>query len=294
MNIRIIGVPMDLGQKRRGVDMGPSAIRYAGLQARLERLGHSVTDGGNLDVPTPEETPDTGKVHRLDAVRGVCQTIYDETLCCRDAHEFALFLGGDHSISIGSVSAATEGRNIGLVWLDAHADFNTPETSPSGNVHGMSVAALIGRGAPELVNLGRSGAKINPANIVYIGLRDIDPEEGGALRSCGALVFSMREIDELGISAVTRQALLRLSHLDQIHVSLDLDFLDPDEAPGVGTPVPGGVTYREAHLLMEMLAETGKVTSMDVVEINPILDHGNRTAELAVGLVASLLGQRIL
>jgi arginase len=245
-------------------------------------------------VPTPEEITDSGQVQRLDAVRKVCQTIYDETICCRDARTFALFLGGDHSISIGSVSAATEGRSIGLVWLDAHADFNTPDTSPSGNIHGMPTAVLIGRGAPELVNLGRAGAKITPANIVFIGLRDIDPAEGVALRACGALVFSMREVDELGISAVTRQTLARLSHLDEIHVSLDLDFLDPDEAPGVGTPVPGGMTYREAHLLMEMLAESGKVTSMDVVEINPILDQGNRTAELAVGLVASLLGQRIM
>ncbi len=294
MNIRIIGVPMDLGQKRRGVDMGPSAIRYAGLQSRLEHISHTVIDGGNLDVPTPEETPDPGRVHRLAAVTKVCQTIYEETLHCRNQHEFALFLGGDHSISIGSVSAATERHSIGLLWLDAHADFNTPETSPSGNVHGMSVAALCGWGAPELVNLGRPGQKMSPAHVVYIGLRDIDSEEAVALRRSGVLIFSMHEIDGLGIFTVGRQALLRLNHLDEIHVSLDLDFLDPDEAPGVGTPVPGGVTYREAHLLMEMLAETGKVTSMDVVEVNPILDTRNRTAELAVGLVASILGQRII
>ncbi len=294
MNIHIIGVPMDLGQQRRGVDMGPSAIRYAGLQKRLEQLGHQVIDGGNIDVPTPEETPDPGRVHRLAAVTQVCQSIYDETLRIRQSHEFALFLGGDHSISIGSIAAATYQRHIGVMWLDAHADYNTPDISPSGNVHGMSVAVLCGHGAPELVDLGRAGQKIDPGNVVYIGTRDVDPDEGQALLTSGATIFSMREIDDLGIGTIARQALARLSHLAEIHINLDLDFLDPDEAPGVGTPVPGGLSYREAHLLMEMLAESGKVTSMDGVEINPILDQRNRTAELAVGLTASLLGKRIL
>lgn len=294
MNIRIIGVPMDLGQRRRGVDMGPSAIRYAGMQKHLEQVGHSVVDGGNIDVPTPEEVPDAGRVHRLTAVTSVCQSIYDETIRARQAHEFALFLGGDHSISIGSVAAATYQRNLGVMWLDAHADYNTPEISPSGNVHGMSVAALCGLGATELLNLGRPGRKVDPANIVYIGTRDVDPEEGLLLKSSGAAIFSMREIDDEGIGHIARQALARLNHLEEIHISLDLDFLDPDEAPGVGTPVPGGLSYREAHLLMEMLAESGKVRSMDVVEVNPILDDRNRTAELAVGLTCSLLGKRIL
>jgi arginase len=274
--------------------MGPSAIRYAGLQKHLEQLGHTVIDGGNINVPTPEEVPDTGRVHRLAAVTNVCQSIYAETIRARQSHEFTLFLGGDHSISIGSISAATHQRNIGVMWLDAHADYNTPEISPSGNVHGMSVAALCGLGAPELVNLGRPGQKIDPVNIVYIGTRDVDIEEGLAVRSSGASIFSMREIDDEGIGRIARQALARLNHLDEIHISLDLDFLDPDEAPGVGTPVPGGLSYREAHLLMEMLAESGKVTSMDVVEVNPILDERNRTAELAVGLTCSLLGKRIL
>lgn len=292
--IRIVGVPMDLGQNRRGVDMGPSAIRYAGLQARLARLGYTIFDEGNVSVPNPEEEAAEGQSRRIKSVATACRNIY--TLACdwitRD--ETAVFLGGDHSISIGTVAASAQAGSTGLIWVDAHADFNTPETSPTGNIHGMPVAVLVGDGEDELVNVGFPGPKVQPANIVQIGVRDLDPGERRRLAQSEVNVFTMRHVDELGMAAVARQALDRLHGLERIHVSLDMDGLDPSEAPGVGTPKPGGLTYREAHLLMEILGDSGRVHSLDVVEINPILDLGNQTAELAIELVASLLGQRIM
>jgi len=292
--VRIIGVPMDLGQNRRGVDMGPSAARYAGLQARLERLGHTVHDEGNVSVPNPEEQQAEGKAQRLHAVAAACQTIYEIGVKCVAQGDFAIYLGGDHSISIGSIAAAAQTEPIGVIWVDAHGDFNTPDTSPSGNIHGMPVAALIGDGAAELVNVGYLGPKLQPVHIVQIGVRDLDAEERRRLTHSGIHVFTMRHLDELGMAAVARQSLDRLHHLNCIHVSLDMDSLDPEHAPGVGTPVPGGLSYREAHLLMEILGDSGRVQSLDIVEINPILDEMNKTAELAVELAASLLGQRIL
>ena len=293
-NIRIIGVPMDLGQNRRGVDMGPSAARYAGLKARLERLGHTVHDEGNVPVPNPEEEVAEGQQKRLAAVTAVCQNVFNLASQCLDEGDFALFLGGDHSISLGTIAAAAQRGPVGVIWIDAHADFNTPETSPSGNIHGMPVAALIGRGAQMMVNLGYPGPKLQPSHIVQIGIRDLDALEREQLLPSGINVFTMRHVDELGMAAVARQALDRLRHLPRLHVSLDMDSLDPDEAAGVGTPVPGGLSYREAHLLMEILGDSGRVQSLDIVEINPILDDRNKTAELAVELAASLLGQRIL
>jgi arginase len=293
-NIRIIGVPMDLGQRRRGVDMGPSAIRYAGLQARLERLGHTVFDEGNVPVPIPEEDIAQTGDGRLRAVTAVCQNIYNIAEECVAAAEFAIFLGGDHSISIGSVAAAAQKKELGLIWVDAHGDFNTPDTSPSGNIHGMPVAVLTGDGVDLLVDVGSPGAKLHPAQIVLIGVRDLDAGERERLAHSDIHVFTMRHVDEMGMAAVARQALERLRHRAHIHVSLDMDSLDPDEAPGVGTPVPGGLSYREAHLLMEILGECDRVRSLDIVEINPILDARNKTAELAVELAASLLGQHIL
>lgn len=295
--IRIIGVPMDLGQNRRGVDMGPSAARYAGLQARLEQLGHTVFDEGNIPVPNPEEHEAEGTGRRLTAVATACQTLYELGTRCVEQGDFAIYLGGDHSISIGSIAAAAAARSddpIGVIWIDAHADFNTPQSSPSGNIHGMPVAALIGEGAEKLVNVGYPGPKLHPAHIVQIGIRDLDAAERERLAHSGISVFTMRHLDELGMAAIARQALDRLRHLKRLHVSLDMDSLDPDEAPGVGTPVPGGLSYREAHLLMEILGDNGRVHSLDIVEINPILDDRNKTAELAVELAASLLGQRIL
>ncbi len=298
LTIRVIGVPMDLGQSRRGVDMGPSAVRYAGLQSRLARLGHVVRDEGNLHVPAPEQDIEDAEggegARRLGPVARVCQAVYDQARGCVEAGDFALFLGGDHSMSIGTVSAlACTGQRVGMIWIDAHGDFNTPATSPSGNVHGMPVAVLVGDGPAALVDIGSPGAKLQPSDIVQVGIRDLDAAERIRLSESAIDVFTMRHVDEMGIAHVARQALDRMRHVDRIHVSLDMDSLDPDDAPGVGTPVPGGLTYREAHLLMEILSDSGKVRSLDLVEINPILDTHNRTAELAVDLVASLLGQRI-
>ena len=292
--IRILGIPMDLGQNRRGVDMGPSALRYAHLQARLEQLGHEVHDAGNVAVPNPEEDVVEGPGRRLRAVSRVCQTVYDTACPWITNGDFALFLGGDHSISIGSVAAAAEREPVGVIWIDAHSDFNTPESSPSGNIHSMPVAALLSEGPEALVDVGSAGPKLKNSQIVQIGIRNLDAPERERLIRRGIHVFTMRHLDELGMAVVARQALDRLRHLPRLHVSLDMDSLDPDEASGVGTPVPGGLTYREAHLLMEILGDSGRVHSLDIVEINPILYNRNRTAELAVELAASLLGQRIL
>lgn len=294
--IRIFGVPMDLGQRRRGVDMGPSALRYAGLDQRLRGLGYAVSDNGNLNVPLPEhQPPDSSRARHLDSIAQVCRAVYDAALGTLEQGESAVFLGGDHSISIGTVSAIdTYAGEVGVMWIDAHGDFNTPETTPSGNVHGMALASLLGLGAPELTNIGRSGAKLKPSEVVLFGVRDLDPQEKAALGGSGILVLTMREIDEMGVAAAARLALEHLSSLPRLHISLDMDALDPMEAPGVGTPVPGGLTYREAHLLMETLADYGKVGSLDIVEVNPILDDRNRTARLGVELAASLFGQRIL
>lgn len=292
--IHILGVPMDLGQNRRGVDTGPSAVRYAHLQARLEELGHTVHDEGNVAAPNPEEDVAEGTGRRLRAVTAVCQTLFDRACAWHDAGDFAIFLGGDHSISIGSIAAAAQSGPLGVIWIDAHSDFNTPETSPSGNIHGMPMAVLTGEGPEALVNVGVPGSKIKSSQVVQIGIRNLDALERDRLLRSGMHVFTMRHVDELGMAVVARQALDRLRHLPRIHVSLDMDSLDPAEAPGVGTPVPGGLTYREAHLLMEILGDSGRVESLDIVEINPILDEMNKTAELAVELAASLLGQRIL
>ncbi len=294
--IRIFGVPMDLGQQRRGVDMGPSAVRYAGLHRRLRELGHTVLDNGDLLVPLPEnEPPDSSRARHLKSIAAVCREVYGSARGCVEQGETAIFLGGDHSISIGTVSAmAAHSGPVGVIWVDAHGDFNTPEITPSGNVHGMALAALLGNGPSELTDIGRPGAKLHGSQAVLIGARDIDPAERAALRESGILIFTMRDIDEQGMAAVARAALERLRPLPRLHISLDMDSLDPNEAPGVGTPVAGGFSYREAHLLMEILADSGKVRSLDIVEVNPILDDRNRTARLAVDLTASLFGQRIL
>lgn len=296
---RIFGVPMDLGQRRRGVDMGPSALRYAGLDSRLRDLGHTVIDNGNLIVPLPEnESPDSSRARHLQSIAGVCCDVYEKAKNCFEKNETAIFLGGDHSISIGTVSAMTANHpnehRVGVIWVDAHGDFNTPQTTPSGNVHGMALAALLGRGAKELTDIGAGGAKLRSSEAVLIGVRDLDSEERVALLDSGILVITMRDIDEMGMAAATHQALSRLVHVKNIHISLDMDVMNPNEAPGVGTPVAGGLTYREAHLLMEILHDSNKISSLDIVEVNPILDEHNRTAQLGVELAASLFGQRIL
>ncbi len=290
----IVGVPMDLGQSRRGVDMGPGALRYAGLKRRLKNLGCTVRDCGNVEIPVRDTLPKAGGMAFLPAVVEACEAIYQRGREAMAAGDVPIFLGGDHSIALGTVAAASEQGPIGVLWIDAHGDFNTPETSPSGNLHGMPLAALTGTGAPEMVNLGRPGAKVAAHNVMLIGIRDLDSQEREALRASGAGIYTMREIDDRGIGPVAREALGRLGHLSQVHVSLDMDALDPREAPGVGTPVTGGLSYREAHLLMEIIAETATIGSIDVVEINPILDLSNRTAELATELLLSALGQTII
>ena len=295
--LRIFGVPMDLGQNRRGVDMGPSAIRYAGLQHRLQALGCIVEDGGNVAVPVLEAIEDEpyapGRAHHLTAIASVCRSVYQSmSRCILELDESVIFLGGDHSISLGTIAAALRRPGkLGVVWVDAHGDFNTPEGSPSGNVHGMVVSSLLGQG-PSILSIGDED--LAPDQIVMIGVRDLDREERIALQQSGIKVMTMRDVDEKGMAVVVQACLDKLNDATALHVSFDLDSLDPTVAPGVGTPVPGGLNYREAHLLMEMLADDGRVRSLDIVEVNPILDARNTTAELAVELVASLFGQRIL
>jgi len=303
--IHVFGVPMDLGQQRRGVDMGPSAIRYAELHDTLINLGYTVRDHGNIRVPNAEEIRSRGRrsagsyprqgnaVFHMNAVVEVCTEIRDKVSKTVPVDDITICLGGDHSIALGTISAANMRNPRGVLWVDAHADFNTPETSPSGNAHGMPLAALFGDGAPEMIAVS-AGHELSASQVVMIGLRSIDPQERLRLRNAGIAVFTMADIDEHGMAAIARQAIERLSVWDGLHVSLDMDALDPEAAPGVGTPERGGLTTREGHLLMELLAQSGLVRSMDLVEVNPIIDRQNTTAELAVELTASLFGQRTL
>ena len=298
--VGILGVPMDLGQGRRGVDMGPSAIRYARLAGTLEDLGYPVADLGNVEAPVPETVEETRGTKHLGAVRAVCEKVAYRARDMVHGGLFPIFLGGDHSVSIGTVSGVAGvareagGGRTGVLWVDAHSDFNTPETSPSGNVHGMPLAALTGLGHPDLVDIGGEGASIRPEDTALVGLRSVDSEERQLLEEAGVNVYTIKEVDAYGAATVIRRALQDLSHLDRVHLSLDLDVVDPDVAPGVGTPVRGGLTYREAHLIMELANEAGTITSLDVVEVNPILDVRNGTAELAVELVGSLMGRQII
>ena len=292
--VRLIGVPMDLGQSLRGVDVGPSAVRNAGLAERLQNLNYQVQDLGNILVPVRAALPACQGMDFVRPIRAVCNLLYQAVAETIEAGELPVVLGGDHSIAIGSVGGASDAGPVGVLWIDAHADYNTPEASPSGNIHGMPLAILTGRGPRALVDVGRPGPKVAPTDVVLIAVRDLDREERRILRESQMGIFTMREIDENGIASVTRMALDRLSHVPRLHVSLDIDSLDPLYAPGVGTPVAGGLSTREAHLLMEIVAEDGRVGSVDVVEINTILDVRNRTAVLAADLLASLLGKTIL
>ena len=292
--IRIIGVPIDLGQSKRGVDMGPAALRYAGLAEKLRALGHRVLDGGNLPVAGRETVAEEAGQHFLPATAKACTATYAAARAAVSSGETPLFLGGDHSLAIGSFGGVTHAAPRGLLWIDAHGDFNTPQTSPSGNIHGMGLAALLGEGHPELVGIGRPGPKLQPRDVVLIAVRDLDPGERERINASGITVYTMRDIDERGIGPVVREALERLEHHRNIHVSLDMDAIDPQAGPGVGTPSPGGLTCREAQLTMEIIADCGCCGSLDIVEINPILDQHNRTALLAVELAASLFGKRIL
>jgi arginase len=299
MNVRVIGVPMDLGADRRGVDMGPSAIRYAGLADAIESLDHACTDAGNVAVPRPEtrdpdvDDPSDGRAKYLPETERVCERVETAVQSARDDGALPLVLGGDHSIAIGTANGIGSGGRQGIVWLDAHGDFNTPTSTPSGNVHGMSLAAILGRG--EFGDTDWAPAGVREEDVALVGVRDLDRLEREALRESDVTVYTMTDIDERGFTTVVSEALDRATaDTDALHVSLDLDFLDPTEAPGVGTPVRGGVTYREAHSAMEFVAEVETLGALELVEVNPILDDHNRTAELAVELAASALGRRIL
>jgi arginase len=296
MQIDIIGVPIDLGADRRGVDMGPSAIRYSQLQQKLEELGYEVEDQGNVEVPIAEMCKVTNpKLKYVDCIIPMSRRVAGAVATSMQAGHFPLVLGGDHSLSIGSIRGAARNRKIGVIWLDAHADFNTDQTTPSGNIHGMSLAALAGLGDKSLVQLwDETIPVIDPAKIAIIGARDLDPGEKKNLKEAGAMVMGMEQVDRFGMVTVVEKAIEHISRdVDGIYLSLDLDALDPQHAPGVGTPVPAGLTQREAHLACEMIAETNLLIGMDVVEVNPILDVHNQTAKLAVEFALSALGRRI-
>jgi arginase len=299
--IRIIGVPMDLGASRRGVDMGPSALRVAGLQSRLKQLGRQVEDIGNVQVRQPEEQPyGEKKAKYLDEIAEACKGLADIVTKTLDEDLVPLVLGGDHSIAVGTTAGAAshfhkKSKRVGVIWLDAHGDMNTPDSSPSGNVHGMPLASIMGYGPPELTKLAGITPMVEPHSVALVGIRDLDSKERRLMKDSGVHVFTMRDIDERGMREVMAEA-LRFTTDDTagVAVSLDMDFVDPTDAPGVGTPVRGGVTYREAHLALEMIADSKNMISFELVEINPVIDEHNTTALLGVELVLSGLGKKIL
>ena len=300
-NIGIVGCPLDLGAGRRGVDMGPSAIRIADLEPRLEQLGHKVQDIGDLDVMIPEtQKVGEGKLRYKVPILAACQELCEKVEKSLEKSRLPLVLGGDHSIAIGSVAGssnyfARQGDALGLIWFDAHGDANTPETTPSGNIHGMSLAIAMGLGDPDLVQLGGRTPKVLPRNIVLIGIRDLDLGERDTLKKSGVTVYTMRDVDERGMRDVVDEAIrIASDNTAGIHLSFDLDVVDPEDAPGTGTPVWGGITYREAHLAMEMLADRAQIVAIDLVEVNPVLDTQNMTGILAAELAQGVLGKRIL
>ena len=292
---------MDLGAGRRGVDMGPSAVRLAGLHEKLAALGYQVEDLGNVVVDQPESTP-AGPSHAryLPQIAHTCARLADIVERAASDGKVPLVLGGDHSVAVGTVSGMSRrvhnnGRKMGLIWIDAHADMNTPESSPSGNVHGMPLACLIGLGPPELTRIAGYSPAVQPGSVAIVGLRSVDDIERLNVRGAGVHPFTMRDIDERGMRSVIQEAIHRATlGTAGFHLSFDLDAVDPADAPGVGTPVRGGITYREAHLAMELVCDSDQMTSMEVVEVNPVLDEANRTALLAVELVTSAMGKRIL
>jgi len=299
--IRVIGVPLDLGQSRRGVDMGPSAVRVAGLEARLEALGFVVEDAGNIAVAIPEQKKEGHpNAKYLKEITATCIKQAELVLKTLEAGKTPVVLGGDHSVAVGTVSGVSEffrrqNQKLGLLWIDAHTDINTPESSPSGNVHGMPLAAIMGLGPPELANIFGFSPKVAPENCVLVGVRDIDAAEKENVRKAGIEVYTMRDIDERGMRTVMEEALRAAGRgTAGYHVSLDMDWVDPEDAPGVGTTVRGGATYREAHLAMEIIADHGRLTSFEIVEVNPVIDERNQTANLAVELALSVFGKKIL
>jgi arginase len=300
--VAIIGAPLDLGAGRRGVDMGPSAVRVAGLGGRLTALGYEVTDLGNVPVAQPEsvEDPGPGDAKYLPQIAACCERLGQLVAQALSDGKTPLVLGGDHSIAAGTVAGVSRffrdsGCKIGLVWMDAHADMNTPQSTPSGNVHGMPLACCVGVGPDSLAGMFGFAPKVDASNVALVGIRDVDRLEGGVVRDSGVRTFTMRDIDERGMLSIIKEAIAIASKgTSGFHLSLDMDFLDPEFAPGVGTPVRGGVTYREAHLAMEVICDSGRMVSMEVVEVNPVIDEVNRTAELSVELILSALGKKIL
>jgi arginase len=299
--VHIIGVPLDLGGSRRGVDMGPSAFRIAGLSEKITMLGRTVADRGDLPSPIPETKKHRDPSKRfIKEIARVCERLYQAVRASLAEGAFPLVLGGDHSLAAGSVAAsAAYARSIeepiGLLWIDAHGDMNTPASSPSGNVHGMPLAALLSPEPAELSSIGGFSPSVRPDHTALIGVRNLDEREKDLVRSSGIHVFTMKDIDRLGVAAIAANALDAVGGgTTRLHVSFDLDVCDPAIAPGVGTPVKGGLNYREAHLLMEIIAESGRLTALDLVEVNPTLDLRNTTAELGTELALSALGMRIL
>lgn len=296
-HLSIIGVPLDLGASRRGASLGPDAIRYAGLIPRLERIGYKVTDLGNLEVKKEEAyTVDKSNLKNLNVIKEVNENLCNEVDAVLKEGSFPVVIGGDHSMALGTIKGVLKNyEKLGVIWFDAHGDINTSETSPSGNIHGMPVSALLGFGPEALVEVGGEKVRLRKENLVYVGSRDLDEGERKILKEQGIKVFTMHEVDSMGIKAVMDEAIKILSEdTDGIHVSFDMDVLDPEVAPGTGTKVPGGMSYREANLAMEMLAKTEKVVSLEIVEVNPLLDIVNKTAEAAVIIAGSLLGEWLI
>jgi arginase len=292
-DISVLGIPLDLGAGRRGVDMGPSALRLAGLAQSLSKLGHRVQDLGNVQMPVAEAIAVGNGLRYPVEVAETCRQAF---LRLREipSNVFPIALGGDHSVSMGSVAGFAQSGRTGVIWIDAHADLNTPESSPSGNIHGMPLAHLLGRGDSRLMDIWGGGAVVQARDLVFIGLRSLDPFERAFIHEHEIRAYTMKEIDKRGLATVAEEALEYLASVPRLHVSFDADALDPALAPGVGTPVPGGLSYREAHLLMELLADSEKVTSLDLVEVNPILDVQNTTGRIMVEMASSLLGKAIL
>jgi arginase len=304
-HIAILGAPMDLGAGRRGVDMGPSAMRLAGLNEKLASLGYEIEDLGNIIVEQPEKLPvGPTNARYLSQIAQTCARLADLVRHAVEQEQVPLVLGGDHSVAMGTVGGVAsyfreKKESIGLIWVDAHADMNTPESSPSGNIHGMPLAALIGLGAPELANLCGFAPKVAPEAVSIVGLRSVDEIERQNVRAAGVHAFTMRDIDERGMRSVMQEAIDHATRGQTtgnagFHLSFDMDAVDPQEAPGVGTPVRGGITYREAHLAMEIVNDSKRMVSMEMVEVNPVIDEVNRTALLAVELIMSAMGKRIL
>jgi arginase len=299
-DVRMIGVPMDLGAGRRGVDMGPSAVRYAGLGQLVQGLGFSYADGGDISVPLPEARAPGKGARYLKEIHRACERLAQRVEKLMDEGVMPLVVGGDHSMAIGTITGVSShfrkrNEKLGLIWVDAHADMNTPETSPSGNIHGMPLGSVMGYGAPELVNLGGFSPKIDPDNVALIGIREVDPGEREIVLRSGIHYYEMMKVDARGMGAVIEEALAHaMRGTAGVHLSFDMDAVDPEVAPGVGTPVRGGLSLRESHLIMEVVSDSARLVSMEFAELNPIHDVANQTGQLLCELVGSALGKKVM